>query len=343
MSSRFRIVRTVVVVVFVIAMLAGCGVVSTAGGTRSHGTHRRVVGQPSHPLLPPSVKIVLSSTVLESVSCSVSGYCLVEAESGRFWSLSGMSKVVELGQSPLVRVKNAGIGSASVSCFSGDRCMVILFSRDVVELVNGKWQRPVELSLGHVLTGLGCAVDGFCAAIDGLGDAYLLSGEGWSTAVNAWGSALFINCQSSQSCFAVGGGVSHWNGEKWTKPVAIDPGATMVAIACIDSMSCVVVDNKGRYLRWKTDHWTSPIDVTSSSLAAVASLNNEDYVVINDAGVFYSLRAGKVVKVGSLKNLDGLVSGMACTTATPGDIICYVTSTRGSVYVQRIPQSSLAR
>jgi hypothetical protein len=342
MGSTYRIVRTGIVLGVIVAMLASCGSVPTARVDHSHGIRRRVVSQSSHTSLPHSVRIGLPTTALESVSCSGPDYCLVEAKSGRFWLVSGTSKVTELGDSSLVRSGNVGVGTAGVSCFAGNRCMAILFSRDVVELVNGKWQRPVKLSLGHVLTGLGCAVDGVCAAIDGLGDAYFFSGESWSTAVNAWGSASSVSCQSSLSCFAVGGGVSHWNGTSWTKPVDIDPGATMVAIACADSTSCVVVDDKGRYLRWQSDHWTSPVGVTSSSLAAVASLNNGGYVLITGAGGLYLLSAGKVKEIGSLTKLHGLVNGIACTTALPDDI-CYVTSTRGSLYMQMIPQNSFGR
>ncbi|WP_298446257.1 hypothetical protein [Ferrimicrobium sp.] len=219
--------------------------------------------------------------------------------------------------------------------------MAILFSRDVVEFVNGTWEPPVRLSLGHILTGLGCASGGSCVAIDGLGDAYLFNGHSWSNALNAWGSAQAVSCESSQFCFAAGGGVSQWDGISWSEPADVDPGATMTAIDCASPENCVVVDDKGRLIRWEVDHWTPPTKVTSDAFAGVATLSDRIYVLVTGSGGLYTLGPAGLGKLGLVMGISGRVTGLAC--ASQGSVAtCYLTTSRGDLYQQRIPVSSVS-
>jgi hypothetical protein len=323
-------------IALVAVALAGCG-----GREASSSPQRRQVSTSRVPSgsvggLPPAQTVSLGSSQLSSVSCSTSGYCLIEAVSDQFWLVAHGSSPVQVAPAPVAVSKNSLIGEGRVSCFSDQRCMVMLFSPDVVEFRDGHWLSPSEMSLGHILTGLGCSDSGVCFAIDGLGDAYFFNGTSWSTAVNAWGAAEYVVCKSRQFCLAVGGGVSQWNGETWTQPTDIDPGATMTDVACVSVSNCVAVDNRGRVIRFDAGHWSVVRQVTRVGFVGIATLGNGKYLLLTSSGTFFLLGASGATRVGSLGSTNDRLTGLACAPLR-SDRVCYVTSVSGVLYVQKVP------
>jgi len=322
------------------AVLASCGHHEARSSPLEHQAVKSGIAPGPVDVLPLPRVISLTSAPLLSVSCSASGYCLAEAMSDHFWLLVHGASPKAVKPAPVISSKNSLIGTGRVSCFSHQRCMAILFSRDVVELRGGQWLPAVEMSLGHILTGMGCSNSGACAAVDGLGDAYVFNGRSWSTALNGWGAAEHVVCESEQFCVAIGGGASQWNGETWTQPADIDPGATMTGVACASVSDCVVVDNRGRVIRWSTGHWSIPKQVTRAAFVGVTRLGDGQFLSLTNSGVLFLVGPNGAAKIGSLGSSADGFTGLACAPLG-SDWVCYVISSLGVLYVQKIPAKVL--
>jgi len=141
----------------------------------------------------------------------------------------------------------------ALSCASATFCSALNGSAAPLVYARGAWNEGRSVAHAGSFTSISCSSPSFCAAVDRLGQAYLFNGDVWSTPIQVdhgdRPDLLSISCASG-FCAAIDGAgrvITYADGS-WNPPVEIDSGSRLADISCAGSMSCVAVDQAGRFL-----------------------------------------------------------------------------------------------
>lgn len=85
--------------------------------------------------------------------------------------------------------------------------------------------------------------------------------------VTPTGNLRSVSCPTAAFCMAIGeyGNTAiRWNGQRWSRPVTVDPGGARVeitSVSCSSASFCTAVDTLGRALTWRGRAWSRPVPV----------------------------------------------------------------------------------
>jgi serine/threonine protein kinase len=142
----------------------------------------------------------------------------------------------------------------ALSCEGPAFCSALNGSPAPLTYAHGIWTQARSVDPSGSFTSVSCPSASFCAAVDRLGRAYLFNGTVWSTPIQVdrgrRADLLSISCADA-FCAAIDGAgrvVTYVDGS-WDAPSEIDGGSRLADISCSGVMSCVAVDQAGRFLK----------------------------------------------------------------------------------------------
>ncbi len=131
----------------------------------------------------------------------------------------------------------------------------------VVTGAGQNWSPPETLTGATGLGAVGCAPTGYCAAVDAEGNAFSYSGGEWGSTSGDWGAAAGIACVSSDFCISVSGGISQWDGSSWTQPDSYAATGSFTAVTCPSASFCLAALNTGDVLVFNGQAWSAPVRI----------------------------------------------------------------------------------
>ncbi len=256
-------------VVVLAAAAAGCSApVASGHGTGPAGRPPAGTAQPAPPggggLSFSRPVDVTGGPGFAAVSCGTTTSCAAVDASGRIFSFDGRAwaaPVAPAGQS-------MGPGTPAVSCWAAAACAAIPTGGDVVA-VGGGGSWAVSTLVGATgLGAVGCAPGGYCAAVDAEGNAFASTGQGWYRTSGDWGASSGISCVSSSFCVSVSGGLSLWDGSRWSQPTRDQSTSSFTAVTCPSATFCVAANRTGDVLVWNGQSWSAPLPIESPPSSA---------------------------------------------------------------------------
>lgn len=152
------------------------------------------------------------------------------------------------------------------------------------------------------LRSVSCPTASLCAAVDQYGNnAMIWNGSGWSRpqSIDPGGATVILNAVSctagsagnghrERQCVAVDtrGNAITWNGQRWSRPVPVDPGGGgLTAISCPGVSFCAAVDGSGHVVVRSGSRWQRPqsIDGTGTGLESI-SCTSSSFCAATDWG-----------------------------------------------------------
>jgi serine/threonine protein kinase len=142
----------------------------------------------------------------------------------------------------------------ALSCAGPTFCSALNGASAPLTYTHGIWTQGRSVDPSGSFTSVSCPSASFCAAVDRLGRAYLFNGTVWSTPIQVdqgrRTDLLSISCADA-FCAAIDGAgrvITYADGS-WDAPSEIDRGSRLADISCSGAMSCVAVDQAGRFLK----------------------------------------------------------------------------------------------
>ena len=256
---------------------------STHGGASNSPTATTSGAGHSRPVPDESIgkPVSVAKSPIDGLSCVGGGFCMAASSDGTIYRFNGQSWTLSV-RTPDTTSSGSGVGNPTVYCANSQMCLGKLADSILTVFDGSSWSQPSHIPGAQPIGAIGCSPSGSCLAIDAIGDGFLYRNGQWSTAFNAWGSAVSISCVSADFCAAAGGGVSFWNGSYWTKPVAADPSGLPTAISCSSTKFCVLVDDKGRTMTWNGVLWSVPERVGTDRLSAVSCVSSRWCIAVGN-------------------------------------------------------------
>jgi hypothetical protein len=331
-GSRIRTAPTVVLIVAISVVLAGCG--STGGGT----------GTWSIPVT------VATRAPLVSVSCPTTSSCVAIDEQGRLVSL--VRGVWSSGSA----IPGAGASADSqvgISCVAVTWCQATLGNGAMALFHGSAWTTFGVVDKSGDIVSLSCPTTRFCAAVDDNGKALIYRGT-WSppVAVDSGGQLQDVSCTDSIFCMAVSadtpGTAYRFNGTQWSAVPAPNPSTpqggsepnTLSAVSCASSTSCEALDDFGEAFEWDGRSWSNPVTFDNQMQDgddAVSCPAKGFCMVVDDNGIAVPILDGSP---GSSRQLDSSSFGLndvSCASAAwcvaiggPSRVYTYRASTNAS-------------
>lgn len=261
-----------------VVALAGCTTPRSSTGEPPASAHRSAPSAGASPssTTSPSVDLPLrfgapqplaDGAALQAVSCASPTACIALDAAGRAYHLDGTTWSGPTPPGP----QQIGQGGISVSCASTSDCVAITTGAGQVVSFNGQgWAPPVPLQGAQGLEAVGCAPSGYCAAVDAEGDAFAERGGSWVRTAGDWGSVSAISCRSASWCMSTSGGISHWDGQRWSVPNPHGVSSSFTGISCPTTTFCAAVDQRGEVLSFNGQGWSAPTRIEPGQASATA-------------------------------------------------------------------------
>lgn len=226
-------------------------------------------------------------TILDSLSCRGTTFCMAVEYSGEAFQFDGTSWRSAGHVSP-----NQDQSFNEVSCASARWCMATsdddnsIASIDLAATwVAGTWSAATVFDA--FLYSLSCASASFCAVTGYAGyytDATVASvfnGSTWSMPVAVdWGTTeqgASVSCPAVNFCVLAddAGDVMSYNGTTWSAPQKIDPNASpnqagLQKVSCPAANFCLALDSQGNAYTYQNGTWSAPTPIGAANSRAVA-------------------------------------------------------------------------
>ena len=226
---------------------------------------------------------------INSISCVSSTFCVAVDNSGNWLEYqSGIwSKPTNFDSVPVI----------GVSCVSSTFCVAIDLANQALVFNGTSWAAPIVIdsSNNDILTSISCIGSGtgpLCIVGDGeqqtpntpeTGYVIELSNNLWSlpVQVDPLASITSVSCASGSAgsagsagsgatlCMAVDdqGNALSFGGSTWTKPAAVDPGASITSVSCPSILSCYAVDNYGNEISFNGTAWSTTKQIIHDAIS----------------------------------------------------------------------------
>jgi hypothetical protein len=190
-----------------------------------------------------------------NVTCATPSFCVATASDldGGYTVVSDRGRWGDrpsLGKNP------------SVSCPSSSFCLAADEAGTEAFTFAGVGWTPIPAPPGGAET-LSCPTTSFCVGFDGTGDVSVWKAGSWNRGQRVGSSsfATFVTCASATFCVADGpreGQVITYDGNRWSKPRELDPGAGFDGLSCPLPTFCAAVDNSGNVFFFNGQTWSRP-------------------------------------------------------------------------------------
>ena len=194
---------------------------------------------------------------LADVSCATAEFCVTLDDAGNAFSKTGL-----LWSPPIP------LNAVSVSCPVIDYCMVVARSGAVLVFNGTTWLTTKYV--GSQPEAVSCVSASFCGIAGTVGEsgaASVYDGTAWSTVTSTGGSSpRALSCVSSTFCVGFDDGTVYsgsqsfaYNGTFWSEsPSVIDANGVLDSLSCASSTFCVAGDEAGDVVAYDGKSWSAP-------------------------------------------------------------------------------------
>jgi hypothetical protein len=209
-------------------------------------------------------QLSLGDSVLTSVACASTTYCVVGNDEGRLFSdVSGRWA----SQGDVI----AG-GVASVACASEQRCEAVGANASAGASITKKWVGSGHVFVGDGAVAVSCAPQSACTAVSYDGNVTIRTTKwGAPFSIDARpGNLTSVGCSSETFCMAVddAGSAMTWSGATWSAPTATGL-SSLSGVSCAATI-CMAVSNIGDAVEYSDGAWGKPVSIDASDLTAVS-------------------------------------------------------------------------
>ena len=205
---------------------------------------------------------------LAAVSCGSAASCLAMDSAGRAYDFDGASWSGPVPPDP----QPIGPGAVAVSCAGATPCAAVATAGNQIVTWDGhSWSAPVTVVGAVGLGAVGCAPTGYCASVDSEGNAFAADGATWHATAGDWGSVSAISCVSATFCVSVSGGISQWDGGRWSTPDPLTSTSAYSGVSCPATTFCTAVDQGGEALQWDGRAWSAATRIEPGAVSATSS------------------------------------------------------------------------
>jgi hypothetical protein len=167
------------------------------------------------------------------------------------------------------------------------------------------------------LTSVSCASSSFCVAVDRNGNAFVFSGNSWSSAesIDSQQDLTSLSCSSSSFCVAVdlGGNAITYNGTSWSPAQSVDSSQGLRSVSCLSSAFCVAVDGSGNAFTYDGTAWSGASFIDNTDVINSVSCPSSSFCVASD-------NSGNVVMTASSATPVVSVDGQAASLTSLLDL-----------------------